>query len=41
MKLKLHHLNLTTRNVDAMDAFYRGVLDMDDAAGRISLRSFL
>ena len=28
MKLKLHHLNLTTKNVDAMDEFYRGVLDM-------------
>jgi len=28
MKLKLHHLNLTTQNVEAMDDFYRGVLDM-------------
>jgi glyoxylase I family protein len=28
MKLKLHHLNLTTKHVDAMDEFYRGVLDM-------------
>ena len=28
MKLKLHHLNLTTKNVGAMDAFYRDVLDM-------------
>jgi glyoxylase I family protein len=28
MKLKLHHLNLTTKNVPAMDEFYRDVLDM-------------
>ena len=28
MKLKLHHVNLTTTNVPAMDAFYRGVLDL-------------
>lgn len=28
MKLKLHHLNLCTTNVSAMDAFYRDVLDM-------------
>ena len=28
MKLKLHHLNLATKNVDAMDAFYRDVLDL-------------
>lgn len=28
MKLKLHHLNLCTGNVAAMDAFYRDVLDM-------------
>ena len=29
MKLKLHHLNLTTTNVAGMDAFYRDVLDME------------
>jgi catechol 2,3-dioxygenase-like lactoylglutathione lyase family enzyme len=29
MKLKLHHLNLTTTNVPAMDEFYRDVLDME------------
>jgi catechol 2,3-dioxygenase-like lactoylglutathione lyase family enzyme len=29
MKLKLHHLNLTTTNVPAMDAFYRDVLDLE------------
>jgi catechol 2,3-dioxygenase-like lactoylglutathione lyase family enzyme len=28
MKLKLHHLNLSTTNVAAMDDFYREVLDM-------------
>ena len=28
MKLKLHHVNLCTTNVPAMDAFYRDVLDM-------------
>ena len=28
MKLKLHHLNLTTKNVSAMDEFYRDVLDL-------------
>ena len=29
MKLKLHHLNLTTTNVAAMDEFYRDVLDLE------------
>ena len=29
MKLKLHHVNLTTTDVPAMDAFYRDVLDME------------
>jgi glyoxylase I family protein len=28
VKLKLHHLNLCTTNVPAMDEFYRSVLDM-------------
>jgi catechol 2,3-dioxygenase-like lactoylglutathione lyase family enzyme len=28
MKIKLHHLNLSTTNVAAMDAFYRDVLDL-------------
>ena len=28
MNLKLHHVNLATTNVPAMDAFYRDVLDM-------------
>ena len=30
MKLKLHHVNLCTTNVPAMDAFYRQVLDLDE-----------
>jgi glyoxylase I family protein len=28
VNLKLHHLNLSTTNVSAMDAFYRDVLDL-------------
>ena len=28
MKIKLHHVNLCSTNVAAMDEFYRGVLDM-------------
>lgn len=36
MKLKLHHLNLCTTDVSAMDAFYREVLDLapDPSMGR-------
>jgi catechol 2,3-dioxygenase-like lactoylglutathione lyase family enzyme len=29
MKMKLHHVNLSTTNVPAMDAFYRSVLGME------------
>jgi glyoxylase I family protein len=29
MKLKLHHINLCTTDVPAMDAFYRSVLDLE------------
>ena len=29
MKLKLHHINLATTNVDAMDHFYRDVLGLE------------
>src|SRR5262245_53670072 len=29
MKIKLHHVNLCSTNVAAMDEFYRGVLDME------------
>ncbi|MEZ5856721.1 MAG: VOC family protein [Hyphomicrobiaceae bacterium] len=38
MKLKVHHVNLTTNNVSAMDAFYREVLDMQSEAGRNETR---
>lgn len=34
MKLHLHHLNLCTSNVAAMDAFYRDVLDMGEQPER-------
>jgi glyoxylase I family protein len=33
MKLKLHHLNFATKNVPAMDTFYRDVLDMQTIPG--------
>jgi glyoxylase I family protein len=29
MKIQLHHINLSTTDVDAMDAFYRDVLDLE------------
>ena len=29
MKIKLHHVNLCSTNVAAMDEFYRGVLEME------------
>jgi glyoxylase I family protein len=29
MKVKLHHINLCSTNVEAMDTFYRDVLDYD------------
>jgi glyoxylase I family protein len=32
MKLKLHHINLCSTNVPAMDEFYRTVLDMEPEA---------
>jgi catechol 2,3-dioxygenase-like lactoylglutathione lyase family enzyme len=39
MKLKLHHVNLCTKNVPMMDEFYRTVLDMEPkpqmSAGRV------
>ena len=31
MKLKLHHINLSTEKVEQMDAFYRDVLCLDQA----------
>lgn len=30
MKLKLHHINLSTENVDRMDRFYRDVLGLNE-----------
>ena len=30
MKLKLHHINLCTSNVEDMDKFYRNVLCLSD-----------
>ncbi len=30
MKLKLHHVNLSTENVDRMDRFYRDVLGLEE-----------
>jgi catechol 2,3-dioxygenase-like lactoylglutathione lyase family enzyme len=38
MKLKLHHLNLCTTNVAAMDAFYRDVMDMAPQGARNEVR---
>ena len=38
MKLKLHHLNLCTTNVPAMDEFYRSVLDMAPEPSMNALR---
>jgi len=33
MKIKLHHVNLCSTNVPAMDEFYRGVLGMETEPG--------
>jgi glyoxylase I family protein len=33
MKIKLHHVNLSSTNVPAMDEFYRDVLDMKTEPG--------
>ena len=33
MKLKLHHVNLSTENVGRMDAFYRDVLGLERETG--------
>lgn len=38
MKLKLHHVNLCSTDVTAMDTFYRDVLDMDREASMASQR---
>ena len=33
MKLKLHHVNLTTNDVPGLEAFYRDVMDLADEPG--------
>ena len=38
MKLKLHHLNLCTTDVPAMDAFYRDVLELAPEPAMNALR---
>ena len=38
MKLKLHHVNLSTVDVGAMDRFYRDVLDLQPEPGMAALR---
>jgi len=30
MKLKLHHINLCTENIERMDAFYKDVLQLSE-----------
>ena len=30
MKLKLHHINLCTENIERMDAFYKDVLKLSE-----------
>lgn len=39
MKIKLHHINLCTNNVPAMDEFYRTVLDLGDETTMEAMRS--
>lgn len=38
MKLKLHHINLCSTNVSALDEFYRDVLDLAPEPTRVSNR---
>jgi len=44
MKLKLHHINFCTTNVEAMDEFYRSVMDLDREAtvgqGRVTSQGY-
>ena len=35
MKLKLHHVNLCSTDLGAMDKFYREVLDMETVTGAV------
>jgi len=39
MKIKLHHINLCTNNVEVMDAFYRSVLDLEREPTMQAMRS--
>jgi len=39
MKIQLHHINLSSTNVEAMDAFYRSVLDLETEASLEALRN--
>lgn len=39
MKIKLHHINLCTTNVPAMDEFYRTVMDLGDEPSMEPMRS--
>ena len=36
MKLTLHHINLSTQNVEQMNGFYRGVLGLTEESGGLS-----
>ena len=38
MKLKLHHVNLSTRNVSTMEAFYRDVIGLQSKPANNDLR---
>jgi glyoxylase I family protein len=38
MKIQLHHINLCTGNVPAMDEFYRSILDLGDEPSMEALR---
>jgi glyoxylase I family protein len=39
MKISLHHINLTSSDVRAMDAFYRDVLDLETEASLAAQRT--
>lgn len=38
MTLKLHHINLCTSNVEAMDDFYRNVMELESFPGMSNIR---
>ncbi|HVY14662.1 MAG TPA: VOC family protein [Rhodopila sp.] len=39
MKIKLHHVNICSRNVPALDEFYRSVLDLEPEPGLTATRN--